>query len=123
MGKAIQLGRLRTFSVTRRSRNLGIGWTNEVVSVQNPRNGKRSQRVAPVEGPSVVGSLRDVATEYDRACKLHADGTAWRCEFFVGSTPVDSNEFLAARRSLLGNEEGGAGRSTQAIVHAAPVSV
>lgn len=78
--------------ITRRSRNLGIGWSNSPT---------RDGRIAPPDGPSVVGSLRDVSAEYDRARRLHSGGVHWTAAFYVGGQRVSAEDFLAAMSLLL----------------------
>ena len=82
-----------TKTITRRSRNLGIGWSNTPT-----RDGRY---IEPVTEPSVVGTLRAVAAEYDRARKLHAGGTYCTAAFFVCGERVVAEDFLLAMSSLL----------------------
>lgn len=71
----------RTVVVTSRSRNLGIGWTNQ------PRQTRAGLALERVERPSVVGTRRQVLEELERARRGN-QGNAWRAAFFVGGRRV-----------------------------------
>ncbi len=79
-------------TITRRSKNLGIGWSNTPA---------RDGRITPPEGPSVVGSIRDVSAEYNRARRLHSGGVHWTAAFYVGGVRVQAEDFLRAMSDLL----------------------
>lgn len=83
----------KTLTITRRSRNLGVGWSN------TPSG--RGTAITPPTGPSVVGTLRDVQAEYERAVALHSGGTHWCVCFYVGETRVTRESFLNAMSALL----------------------
>lgn len=78
------------FTITRKSRNLGIGWSNQPVQ---ERNGGFSRLVIEdVTKPDVVGTLEDVAREMERARRINS-GNDWRRAFFVGGVRVDREMF------------------------------
>ena len=91
------------FTITRRSRNLGVGSTMQRWS----RTAKPRLVIDEVRTPDFVGTLKDVMAEYEHIVRLYLGGN-WRVEFFVGGVRVDKWEFLNASRALLTKD--GAGR-------------
>lgn len=86
------------FTITRRSQNLGIGWSNTPVQERTASGGSRL-RISDVTAPDVVGTLEDVAAEYDRARRINS-GNDWRAVFFVGGVEVDREQLLYAMSVL-----------------------
>ena len=93
----------KTLTITRRSRNLGIGWTSQPVQVR-AANGSTHLAIADVTEPSVVGTLREVAEERDRARRVNS-GHDWHAAFFVGGVRVERERFLIAMELLLARRE------------------
>lgn len=85
------------FTVTRRSRNLGIGWSN---TPARERSGNFSRLViADVTKPDVVGTPEDVARELERARRINS-GNDWARAYFVGGVKVDREGFEHAMEML-----------------------
>lgn len=103
------------FTITRRSRNLGIGSTSQPVQRRNPTTGATWLEIESVDAPDVVGTLRDVAAEYDRVMRVNASHD-YRVSFFVGGVKVKRSEFALAMSTLLtpGSREYGAPRGERA---------
>ena len=75
-------------TISARSRNLGLGWSNDVERVFNQR-GESSRRVAAPTAPAVTGGPRAVETELSRAAQINA-GNDWSARLFVGGKVVDA---------------------------------
>jgi hypothetical protein len=88
-----------TFTITRRSRNLGIGSTSQPVQRRNPATGASWLEIESVGSPDVTGSLAAVMAEYDRVRRVNA-GHDYRVSFFVGGVKVDRQDFLRAAELL-----------------------
>lgn len=103
------------FTITRRSRNLGIGSTSQPVQRRNPTTGATWLEIESVDAPDVVGTIADVEREYDRVRRVNS-GHDYRVAFFVGGVKVRRDEFLAAMGLLLtpGHREYGAPRGSRA---------
>ena len=103
------------FTITRRSRNLGIGSTSQPVQRRNPTTGATWLEIESVDTPDVVGTLRDVSAEYDRVRRVNG-GHDYRVSFFVGGVKVKRDEFALAMSMLLtpGQREHGAPRGERA---------
>ena len=84
-----------TLTITRRSRNLGIGSTSQ--PRRNPTTGRLE--IESVDAPDVVGGLAAVMAEYDRACRVNS-GHDYRVSFFVGGAKVLRDDFLTAASLL-----------------------
>lgn len=91
------------FTITRRSRNIGIGWTLQ----RWTRTAKPRRVLDEVHTPDFVGTLKEVWAEYQRIIRVYLGGV-YRVEFFVGGVKVDRWDFLNASRALLTKD--GAGR-------------
>lgn len=104
----------RTFTITRRARNLGIGSTSQPVQRRLP-NGSSFLEIESVDSPDVVGTLREVSAEYDRVRRINS-GNDYNVQFFVGGVKVRRDEFLDAMRLLLtpGSRPYGAARYERA---------
>lgn len=72
-----------TTAITRRTRGLGLGWTNDVE--RDPRGGLRVKAPA---SPDVIGAVRECLAEYDRAARVNSGGTDWRHQWFLGGRPI-----------------------------------
>lgn len=79
-----------TVKVTRRSRNVGFGWTNAVE--QTPSG----LVVADFDEPDTVGTPRQCMEEYLHAAEINS-GNDWRPVWFVGGRRV-----VAANGSAIG---------------------
>ena len=87
---------MKTMKITRRTKSLGISWTNGLERVDDA-NGC-SSGVADPGGPDVVGSPAAILKEFDRARRINSGGTFWRCNAFLGRTR------LAYAKELIGTE-------------------
>lgn len=90
---------MNKIKVTTRARNLGYGWTS--AAVRDPRGG---MRIARVDAPDVVGGLRTVERERDRALRNVSGGTHWAEALFLGDRCIarggDVREALADLRDF-----------------------
>ena len=68
-------------TITRRTRNLGMGWSNDPV-----QDGERLT-VRRATTPDFVGTYRQVQDELGRATRLNS-GNDWRRVLFVGNRPI-----------------------------------
>lgn len=104
----------RTFTITRRARNLGIGSTSQPVQRRMP-NGSTRLEIESVDKPDVVGTLREVSAEYARVRRVNS-GHDYNVQFFVGGVPVRRDEFVMAMEMLLtpGSRPYGAARYERA---------
>lgn len=91
----------QTATITRRSRNLGIGWRNTPRQVYNHETGKSWLEIEEVTTPSVTGSYKQVLAEYRRAKRINSGGLEWRAAFFVGGRRIAPGSDLAFRLTLL----------------------
>lgn len=115
-----------TITVTRRNRNLGIAWTNETEQQRMPNGGSFLAVRDPGVTPDVVGTIRDINAEYDRARRIHSGGTSWRVRFFVDGRPVDADDMREAMAALLQpgiRERGQRGRTPRFFADDAVVRV
>ena len=71
-----------TATITRRTRSLGIGWRNDTEQTRAGLRVKRPTR------PDVVGTVKDVRAELERARRINSGGTDWRRAFFLGGRRV-----------------------------------
>ena len=75
-------------TISARSRNLGLGWSNDVERVFNQR-GESSLRVAAPTAPAATGGLRTVVKELAHAGRANS-GNDWSARLFVGGQCVDA---------------------------------
>lgn len=68
--------------ITRRSKNLGYGWTTEPVS------GSSTPRIQDVKRPNVTGTLRAIEAEYRRRANITSGGVWYRDALYVGGRRV-----------------------------------
>jgi hypothetical protein len=88
-----------TLTISRRSRNLGIGSTSQPVQRRNAETGASWLEIESVDSPDVTGTLADVMAEYDRVRRVNS-GHDYRVSFFVGGVKVRREGFLRAAELL-----------------------
>lgn len=76
-----------TRTITRRSRNLGFGFSNQPVQVWNHDIMESRLHIAPPAGPSVTGSWRDIVDAYERTRRNH-EGAAISTRLYVDGAEV-----------------------------------
>jgi hypothetical protein len=72
-----------TRTITRRSRNLGFGFSNQMART-GPDESPRIERPA---GPSVTGNWRDIVDAYQKALRTHGP-TEFRTRLYVDGSEV-----------------------------------
>ena len=77
---------MATVSITTRSNNVGIGWTNQPEQVRTSGGGG-FLRVRDVSAPRVVGTPKQALAELEVARRLNS-GNDWRYAFFVDGQRV-----------------------------------
>jgi len=77
-----------THTITRRSQNLGFGWTNRPVQKHNQRTGYSYLVIDTVDEPGVTGSVRNCVKEYDSARKINSNNDWSRSWFLSGQRVV-----------------------------------
>lgn len=75
---------MKTITITRQSKNLGLGWTN-----QPKRN---EPAIEAVETADVTGNWHVIDAEWDRARRLNSGGTWYRVALFVGGKKITENK-------------------------------
>lgn len=76
-------------TISSRSRNLGLGWTNRPVQTYNSRGQSAGLGFNAPRRPSAVGGPRAVEQELHDATKLNS-GNDWTAAFFVAGEPVNA---------------------------------
>jgi hypothetical protein len=72
--------------ITPRTRALGYGWSHTPIAVR-PRPGLEHYAIPAPTAPTVIGSLRDVEVERERAARINSTAD-WVERLFVGDQPV-----------------------------------
>lgn len=72
---------MREHTLTSRSRNLGLGWSN--------MPGRQSLEIVPLSTPDASGGLRAIESELARAQRLNS-GNFWSARLFVAGALIAS---------------------------------
>lgn len=75
-------------TISSKSRNLGLGWSNGVERIFNQR-GESSLRIAAPTAPAATGGLRTIVKELAHAGRANS-GNDWSARLFVGGQTVDA---------------------------------
>lgn len=82
-----------TVRISRRTKNLGFGWSNSMGDGPSPR-------IVPPTSPSITGTAKECWAERERARQLNS-GNDYSFRWFVGGKPVLRNARLSDDLFLL----------------------
>src|SRR5256885_2248071 len=77
------------FTITPRSRNLGLGWSNTPYQTYNDRGQSTGLGIREPNSPDSTGGLKSVETELRRAARINGSAY-WQARLFVGGQLVDA---------------------------------